>query len=387
MLRGMRFLHTADWHLGRTLGGHPLLEDQAHILLGALIEALRDTRPDALLVAGDVFDRAVPPAEAVELLDDIVGRVVVDLGVPMVVIPGNHDDAQRLAFGARLLRRAGLHIADSPLGLHLGLEDASGPLSLVALGYASPLALAQEAADGSSFASHDAGFAWLAPRLHGLCGTTRRRVLLAHAFVAGGDESEGSERMLSVGGTGQIAAARFAGFDYVALGHLHRPQSLAEGRLRYAGSPLAYSVSETGQAKSFTLVEIDGDGSVRTEALPISPRRPLRLLTGRFAELHAAPEAGRRDLLAILLTDEQPVPEAQRRLGEVFPHIVSLRYAATPAMPAPLAPGGGGARRAMRPLDLFAGFHEQQRGAPLPDAAREMVSAAIAAALAGAMAD
>lgn len=375
----MRFLHTADWHLGRTLGGHPLLEDQAHLLLGALIDALRDTSPDALLVAGDVFDRAVPPAEAVDLLDDIVGRVVVDLGVPMVVIPGNHDDAQRLAFGARLLRKAGLHIADSPLGLHLPLEDAHGPLSLVALGYATPLALAQQAADGSSFPDHDAGFAWLAPQLLGLCGETRRRVLVAHAFVAGGGESE-SERALSVGGTGQIGAARFAGFDYVALGHLHRPQSLLDGRLRYAGSPLAYSVSEAGQAKSFTLVEIDGAGGVATEEIPIVPRRPLRLLAGRFADLRAAPEAGRRDLVAVTLTDPVPVPEAQRRLAEVFPHIVSLRYAAEPATPAPLPGGGGAARRAMRPLDLFAGFHEQQRGTALPDVAREMVIAAIAAA-------
>jgi DNA repair protein SbcD/Mre11 len=381
----MRFLHTADWHLGRTLGGHVLIEDQAQILLGQLRAAVRETRPDALLIAGDVFDRAVPPAEAVALLDDVLEAVVLGEDTQVVMIPGNHDDPQRLSFGAKLLRAAGLHIADSPLGLAVPFEDAHGPLGLVAAGYGTPLALAQQAADGSSFADHDAGFAWLAPQLHALCGQARRRVLVAHAFVAGGGESEGSERALSVGGTGQIGAARFAGFDYVALGHLHRPQALAAGRLRYAGSPLAYSTSEAGQAKSFTLVEIGGAGAVRVEEIPIAPPRPLRVLTGSFAALRAAPEEGRGDFVAITLTDPIPVPEAQRRLAEIFPHIVGLRYAAEADGPgaAPTGADGGdaaAARRALRPLDLFAAFHAAQRGAPLPEAARPLVAEAIAAA-------
>lgn len=375
----MRFLHTADWHLGRTLGGHALLEDQAAVLAVQLRAAIRETRPDALLIAGDVFDRAVPPAEAVALLDDILESVILGEDTPIVMIPGNHDDPQRLSFGAKLLRAAGLHIAESPLGLALTFEDRHGPLALVAAGYATPLALAQRAPDGSSFADHDAGFAWLAPQLHTLCGEARRRVLVAHAFVAGGGECE-SERALSVGGTGQIGAARFAGFDYVALGHLHRPQALAEGRLRYAGSPLAYSTSEAGQAKSFTLVEIDGAGAARIEEIPVAPRRPLRLVTGRFAELRAAPEEGRGDLVAITLTDATPVPEAQRRLAEVFPHIVGLRYAAEPTAPGSAASPDGATRRAMRPLDLFADFHAQQRGAPLPEAALSLVVQAIEAA-------
>jgi exonuclease SbcD len=249
----MRFLHTADWHLGRTLGGFSLREEQAHMLGVEFPRLVRETRPDAVLLAGDVFDRAVPPAEAVELLDDILHRVVVDLGVPVVMIPGNHDDPRRLAFGARMLAAAGLHIGDSPLGRVIRLADAHGEVAIVAAGYASPLALAQQAA-GADFADHDAAFAWLAPQLQTLCTTrcttlctpTRRRVLVAHAFVAGGTESE-SERQISVGGTGQIAAHRVAGFDYVALGHLHRPQALAGGRIRYSGSPLAYSSSEAGQ--------------------------------------------------------------------------------------------------------------------------------------------
>jgi exonuclease SbcD len=297
----MRLLHTADWHLGRTLGGHSLHQDQEFLFAGQFLEMVRDTRPDAVLIAGDIFDRAVPPADAVELLDDILHRLIVGLRTPVVLIPGNHDDARRLAFGARLLAGGGLHIADSPLGRAWTFHDAHGPVSIVASGYASPLLLAQKlpaehhATPGTGadhptprvVADHDQGMALLSPLLHALCPPTQRRVLVAHAFVAGGTESE-SERQISVGGTGQIAAHRFAGFDYVALGHLHRPQALAGGRIRYSGSPLAYSTSEAGQAKQMLLVELDGAGRVTTEALPLSPLREFRLLRGSFAELRAA---------------------------------------------------------------------------------------------------
>jgi exonuclease SbcD len=374
----MRLLHTADWHLGRTLGGYALLEDQAHLLLGQFLDLVRETAPDAVLISGDLFDRAVPPAEAVELLDDVLGRIVLGMKVPVVMIPGNHDDARRLSFGARLLAGAGLHIGDSPLGRAVTLADAHGPVSIVAAGYASPLALAQLAANGADFADHDAGFAWVAPLLLGLCPPGHRRVLVAHAFVAGGTESE-SERTLSVGGTGQIGAHRFAGFDYVALGHLHRPHTLGAGRLRYSGSPLAYSLSEIDHAKSVTLAEVGADGAVRIEEHALTPLRPLRQLEGSFAALRDAPPDGRGDWLSIVLTDPVPVPEAQRRLSEVYPRMVGLRHAAV------AAPGGAivtpaATARAATPLDLFTTFHRAVRGRDLPEAAEPVLHAAIAAA-------
>lgn len=373
----MRLLHTADWHLGRTLGGHSLAEDQAHILGIAFLDLVRDLRPDAVLVAGDIFDRAVPPAEAVELLDDILHRIVLGLRIPVVLIPGNHDEARRLSFGARLLAGAGLHIDDSPLGRMVRLEDAHGPVAIVAAGYASPLTLAQRA-EGAEFADHDAGFAWLAPQLHDLCAGIRRRLLVAHAFVAGGTESE-SERGLSVGGTGQIAATRFAGFDYVALGHLHRPQTLGGGRLRYSGSPLPYSISEAGQAKSATLVDLAADGTVTLEEFPLSPLRALRLLTGSFLELSQAPAEGREDWLSVTLTDEIPVPEAQRQLARLYPRIIGFRYAMqAPASGRITAPGAQA--RAARPLELFESFHQALRQKHLPEAALPILRAAIASA-------
>jgi len=370
----MRFLHTADWHLGRTLGGHSLRAEQEHMLGVEFPRLVRETRPDAVLIAGDVFDRAVPPADAVELLDDILHQVVVGLGVKVVLIPGNHDEARRLSFGARLLAGAGLHIGDSPLGRVVTLEDAHGKVAIVAAGYASPLALAQQA-DGATFADHDAGFAWLAPQLHTLCGDTKRRVLVAHAFVAGGAVSD-SERQLSVGGTGQIGAHRFEGFDYVALGHLHRPQALLDGRIRYAGSPLAYSTSEAGQAKEMLLVELDSAGRVTTEALPLSPLRAFRLLRGSFAELRAAGRC--EDFVALTLTDPDPIPDAQRALSAVYERIVSFGYAEPPRPAGAVA--ADAAARALRPLELFAQFHEAMRGAPLPEAALPALTEAIAAA-------
>ncbi len=380
----MRFLHTADWHLGRTLGGFSLREEQAHMLGVEFPRLVRETRPDAVLLAGDVFDRAVPPAEAVELLDDILHRVVVDLGVPVVMIPGNHDDPRRLAFGARMLAAAGLHIGDSPLGRVIRLADAHGEVAIVAAGYASPLALAQQAA-GADFADHDAAFAWLAPQLQTLCTTfcttlctpTRRRVLVAHAFVAGGTESE-SERQISVGGTGQIAAHRFAGFDYVALGHLHRPQALAGGRIRYSGSPLAYSSSEAGQQKEVLLVELDAAGAVTTEAIPLRPLRTVRLLRGNFAALHRAAEAV-EDFVVVTLTDALPIADAQRQLAERYPRIIGFGYEEQPR-PARAVAVAGQAARALQPMALFAEFHAAQRGTPLPEAARPVLTAAIAAA-------
>lgn len=369
----------ADWHLGRTLGGHPLQADQEYLLGGQVLDIIRDSRPDAVVIAGDVFDRAVPPAEAVELLDDLLNRIIRGLGVPVVIIPGNHDEARRLSFGARLLAAGGLHIADSPLGRAWRFEGAHGPVTVVGAGYVSPLALANQAGGGMALADHDAAFAWLAPQLHALCGDCARRVLVAHAFVAGGAESE-SERGLSVGGTGQIGIGRFEGFHYVALGHLHRPQALAGGRLRYAGSPLAYSVSEADHAKSVALVELDAQGAVRTETIPLAPLRRLRLVRGRFRELLQAPQEGREDFVALTLTDERPVPEAQRQIAEVFPRIIQLRWQAEQrATPVVVAPDAAQAR-ATRPLDLFAAFHQAMRGAPLPEDARAVAAEAITAA-------
>ncbi|MBL6458358.1 exonuclease SbcCD subunit D [Belnapia sp. T6] len=377
----MRLLHTADWHLGRSLGGHSLHEDQAELLAMQLPAIIRDTAPDAVLLAGDVFDRAVPPAESVRLLDEVLSEIVLRHGIPVIVIPGNHDEARRVGFGARLLAAARLHIVQSPCGEAIPLQGRDGSsATILACGYATPLALSREPSlAGAQFADHDGAFAALAPLLHALCPASGPRVLVAHAFVAGGAESPMSERALSVGGTGAIGADRFTGFDYVALGHLHRPQNLLGGRLRYSGSLFPYSVEEADHAKSVTLVDLAADGTRQIEEIPLSPRRGLRVLTGSFAALRETEGPAREDYVALVLTDPTPVPEAQRRLAEIFPRIVGLRYAAERAGSGAFAPAGAAARVA-RPLDLFGRFHAEMRGAPLPGEARPVLIAAIEAA-------
>lgn len=382
----MRLLHTADWHLGRSLGGASFLEDQAHLLLGGFLDILRDTRPDALLVAGDVFDRAVPPVEAVELLDTVLRRAVLGLRIPAVVIPGNHDAAERLSFGAAVMREAGLHIADSALGAPIRLADAHGEVWILPSGYASPALLAELLADGS-VACHDSGFALICRRLRGICPKGARTVMVAHAFLRDGAESE-SERLLAVGGAKPVCPSRFEGFHYVALGHLHRPQSLADGRIRYSGSPLAYSFSEADHAKSVTLVELDAAGAVRAEAIPLTPKRRLRVLAGPIEEvLDAAAPEGREDWLHVVLTDPGPVWGAMDRLREAYPNILGLEFARHAQLDS-LAPGAApSARAAEDPLTLLEEFHVALRARPLPDAARPVARAAIEAALGGAAAE
>jgi len=388
----VRLLHTADWHLGRSLAGASFLEDQAHLLRGQFLDILRDTRPDALLIAGDVFDRAVPPVEAVELLDDILGEVVLGLRIPTVLIPGNHDATERLAFGARLMREGGLHIANSALGVPIRFEDAHGEVWVLPSGYASPLLLA-ELLEDDSVACHDSGFAVICRRLREACPPGARMVMVAHAFLADGQTSE-SERLLQVGGAKAVSPARFEGFHYVALGHLHRPQTVGDGgRIRYSGSPLAYSFSEVGHRKSVTLVEINAAGAVRTEEIPLTPKRALRVVEGTLEEVLSTEKAeGREDYLRVRLTDPNPVWDPMTRLREAFPNVLELVFARHEALDEAGGPSAADIGAAMRqggadPLALLEAFYVEMRRQPLPDAGRAVAREAIEAALASATAE
>ncbi|HYZ31602.1 MAG TPA: exonuclease SbcCD subunit D [Crenalkalicoccus sp.] len=376
----MRFLHTADWHLGRTLNGAAFLPDQEIVLGRRFPDLVAETRPDAVLIAGDLYDRAVPPTDAVRLLDDILERIVLGLGVPVILIPGNHDDPDRLGFGAKLLREAGLHVANAAQGSAIPFADAHGPVAVLATGYASPLLLATLFAE-AAVADHDSGFACICRHLRTLCPAGARSVVVAHAFVAGGAETKEAERALAVGGAKAVSPERFAGFHYVALGHLHRPQTLGEGRLRYSGSPLAYSFAEAAHPKSVTLVELDGTGAVRTEAIPLTPPRALRRIEGSFEQLmQGSPRVAPEDWLSVTLTDRLPVFEAQRRLAERYPHVLELAYASHAALDAPRAAAAQPDR--VEPLDLLGAFWAELQGGPLPEPARAVARDAVGRALA-----
>ncbi|KOG40457.1 exonuclease SbcCD subunit D [Streptomyces decoyicus] len=323
----MRFLHTSDWHLGRSFHRVSLLSAQ-RAFLDHLVETVRAREIDAVLVAGDIYDRAVPPLAAVELFDDALHRLA-GLGVPTVMISGNHDSARRLGVGSGLMEQAGIHLRTDPAGCGTPvlLADAHGPVALYGLPYLEPAmvrdTLGARRADHAEVLGAAMGRvrADLADRPAGT-----RSVVLAHAFVTGGAVSD-SERDITVGGVASVPVAVFDGVDYVALGHLHGCQTLTE-RVRYSGSPLAYSFSEAGHRKSSWIVDLDADGAVHAERVDCPVPRPLARIRGPLEQLLDDPEPGRHEesWVEATLTDTARPHEPMARLARRFPHIVSLVF-------------------------------------------------------------
>ncbi|MHB8787446.1 MAG: exonuclease SbcCD subunit D [Thauera sp.] len=363
----MRFLHSADWHLGRVYHGVSLLEDQAHALQ-QFVRIAADTRPDAILLAGDIYDRSVPPAEAVRLLDLVLSELILELKIPVVMIAGNHDGPDRLAFGSGLLQRARLTVR-GPVEMDaapLVLRDAHGEVEIHALPYAEP-ALVRSASGDDTIADHHAALAAQTAAVRAAQVPGRRTVVVAHAFVQGGAESE-SERPLSVGGTGAVGAGVFDGFDYVALGHLHRPQAVGGARIQYSGSLLKYSFAEADHAKSVNLVDLDAEGNCTVERIPLVPRRDLRILEGELAALVAAAAAdpARDDYVLARLTDHGALLDAMGKLRSAYPNALAIER--------PTLTGEGPGRatadhRRTRIQDLFASFHLEATGVALEPAA------------------
>ncbi|KOG56318.1 exonuclease SbcD [Streptomyces griseoflavus] len=323
----MRFLHTSDWHLGRSFHRVNLLGAQ-RAFLDHLVETVRTENVDAVLVAGDVYDRAVPPLAAVELFDDALHRLA-GLGVPTVMISGNHDSARRLGVGSGLMRQAGIHLRTDPAACAdpVVLRDAHGEVALYGLPYLEPALVKEEF--GARRADHAQVLGAAMDRVRDdLAGRPAgtRSVVLAHAFVTGGAPSD-SERDITVGGVESVPAAVFDGVDYAALGHLHGCQTITD-RVRYSGSPLAYSFSEEHHRKSMWLVELDAAGAVRAERLDCPVPRPLARVRGRLADLLEDPALARHEeaWVEATLTDAARPHEPMARLAGRFPHILSLAF-------------------------------------------------------------
>lgn len=362
----IRFLHTADWHLGRWLHGTSLLDDQAFVL-DQLVALARDERVDALVVAGDVYDRSVPAADAVELLDDVLTRLVIEAGIAVIVIAGNHDSGERIGFGGRIAAATGLHLRGTLADLSPIVLPGAGEVAFHALPYAEP-AFVRALPGGDAVTDHQSAMAHALSLLRARFVAGRRNVLVGHAFVAGGSESE-SERPLAVGGSGLVGAETFAGFDYVALGHLHRPQCAGSPRIRYSGSLLKYSFAEAEQRKSVTLVELRPGAEPAVREIALAPRRDLRVISGTFAELRDRPAAAgsRDDYLCAVLTDRHPVLDPMARLREVYPNLLELRFER--ARDAGTAAGAAGDHRQRSPDDLFRAFWRDIQGEEIADSA------------------
>ncbi|WP_172383632.1 exonuclease SbcCD subunit D [Streptomyces sp. MNP-20] len=370
----MRLLHTSDWHLGRALHRVSMLDAQA-AFVGHLVATVREHAVDAVVVSGDVYDRAVPPLAAVELFDDALHRLA-DLGVPTVMISGNHDSARRLGVGAGLIDRAGIHLRTDPAGVGepVVLADAHGDVAFYGLPYLEPALVKDEF--GVERAGHEAVLGAAMDRVRAdlaarPAGT--RSVVLAHAFVTGGEISD-SERDITVGGVASVPSAVFAGVDYVALGHLHGSQIIDE-RVRYSGSPLAYSFSEADHRKSMWLVELDAAGGLSTaERVDCPVPRPLARVRGDLQDLLADPDLARHEdaWIEATLTDPVRPDEPMARLCERFPHTLSLVF--DPAR-APEEPGVSYARRLKDRTDqqIAEDFVTHVRGAGPDDRERTVL--------------
>jgi len=339
MVRAMLMLHTSDWHLGRSLHRADLRAAQA-AFLDHLVSTVRAEKVDVVLVAGDVYDRAVPPVDAVELCEDALIRLHAT-GARIVLISGNHDSARRLGFGSGLLDKAGVHLRTriGALARPVLVEDAHGPVAVYGVPYAEPDAVRGELPTpelADAIPRGHAGVLGHAVRCITADADTRgvrRRVVMAHGWVTGGAASE-SERDITVGGVGQVPADTFAGFSYVALGHLHGQQTLAP-HLRYSGSPLPYSFSEATHGKGSWLVELDANGTKRAERVPAPTYRRLSLLRGRLADLLCSPAYSRYegDFVSVTLTDPSRPEGPMDALRARFPHILVLTFEPEGAVP------------------------------------------------------
>lgn len=369
----MRFIHTSDWHLGRLFFGEALTEEQA-ALLQEFTALVRESRPDAILVAGDVFDRSVPPADAVELLDEVLVKLVLEAGIPLLLISGNHDSGPRLSFGGRFFDKNHLHVCSSVLPETVTLQDRWGPVDFVMLPYADTAAVRLETGD-AAVGDADAAVRRRMDSLSGAAfGRAGRSIAVAHAFLAGGQSSE-SERPLSVGGTGAVSPGHFDRFDYVALGHLHRPQLMGGGRLAYSGSLMKYSFDESMQRKGVYCVELDAEGGVSQEFIPLRGRRDVRTLEGRFEDLMRGPRSGEgtQDYLSITLLDDTPVIQAVHRLRTLYPKTMEINYRYLTEARQP----GSGQRpdhRGMEGLALFESFAEWSTQRNLSDRQRAVMA-------------
>jgi exonuclease SbcD len=376
----MRLLHTSDWHIGRSLHGADLLREQEEVLSG-LADVVGAEAVDVVVVAGDVYDRAVPSADATGVLDRVIGRLL-QAGAAVVLTPGNHDSARRLGTFSGLLSAAGLHVRATTAGLDepVLLRDEHGEVAVYGLPYLEP-EIARHELGVPGARSHEAVLAEAMERVRRdlFLRPGARSVVLAHAFVGGGVPSD-SERDICVGGVDLVPAAVFDGVDYVALGHLHRPQTITE-RLRYSGSPLAYSFGEAGQEKQVWLVDLDATGLAGVRALALPTPRPLTVLTGTLDELLADPAhtSVEEHFVSARLTDEVRPSDPMRQLQTRFPHCVHLEWTGSA--------GGGDGRsyqerlRGRSDLEVAGEFVTHVRdGVGMSDAERELLVRALGAA-------
>lgn len=361
----MKIFHTGDWHIGKIVNQVHMTEDQEHVLHN-LIELMEAERPDVLIITGDIYDRAVPPVEAVELLDKVLSKILLELEIPVLIISGNHDSPDRLGFGNQILQAKGLHIAGrfQKETKVVTLEDEHGPVNFYLIPYASP-ALVKDTLEQEDICDHDSAMKAIAESIRERWAPEQRNVIVSHGFVRGVSEPEQSESekplsLTSVGGADYVNVNHFQGFTYTALGHLHGPQSAGQEIVRYAGSLLKYSFSETDQKKGITAVHIGPDGAVQHEYKSLRTLRDMRKIKG---QLHALldpavyKDTNVDDYLHVTLTDEGELLEAMAKLRQVYPNVLALEFEAKERKAGENKTSAGEGYKQKTKLELFRDFY------------------------------
>ena len=366
----MKLIHLSDLHLGKRVNEVSMLEEQEGILL-QILQIIQNTQPDVLLISGDVYDKSVPSAEAVTVFDDFLCRLA-QRRLPVLVISGNHDSPERLAFGNRLMEGSGIHISPMYNGKvePITLEDQFGPVYFWLLPFLKPVHVRPFFPEEDIESYSDACAAAIS---HMALDKRKRNVLLTHQFVTGATTCESEVR--SVGGTDNVDAGVFADFDYVALGHLHEPQNVGSNRIRYCGTPLKYSFSEAAHHKSVTVVELGEKGELHLDLIPLVPRHDLREIRGSFKELtdRAYYEGtATQDYLHIILTDEEDIPDASGKLRLIYPNHLQLSYDNTRTRTNQILDCAEDVRQ-KNPLELFDALYESQNNQPMSDTQRSFV--------------
>lgn len=360
----MKLIHLSDLHIGKRVNEVSMLEEQEYIL-ARILTILDEEKPDAVMICGDVYDKTIPSAEAVQLLDDFLFRLS-KRNLPIMIISGNHDSPERLSFGYRLMDGSGIHLSPVYNGQvsPIVLKDSYGEVCFYLLPFLKPAHVRRFYPEESIDSYTDALRTAVS---HMNIDTAKRNVLLTHQFVTGAATCDSEE--LSVGGADNVDASVFEDFDYVALGHIHGPQNIGSQKIRYCGTPLKYSFSECSHQKSVTVVELGEKGSLTLRTVPLLPRHDMRQIRGSYEEITAKSfydGTDTEDYLHIILTDEEDVPEAMGRLRVIYPNLIQLSYDNTRTRTDSHISGAEDVK-AKSPLELFGELYAQQNGQSLSD--------------------
>ena len=370
----MKFIHLSDLHLGKKINGFSMLEDQEYILK-KIIEIIDMEKPDCLFAAGDIYDKSVPQADAVSLFDNFLYELS-KRKIHIFIISGNHDSAERLAFGSRIMDSTGIHISPVYNGevKPVILQDNFGELAIYMLPFLKSVHIRgffpDEIIDSFDTAVRVA--------ISGMqLDLSRRNILISHQFVTGALRSDSEE--ISVGGSENVNAETYAGFDYVALGHIHRAQNVGCETIRYCGTPLKYSFSEINHEKSVSVVDMAEKGNVKIRTIPLIPMRDMRVLRGSYMELtdrNFYKEINTNDYFKITLTDEEDVPDAIGRLRVIYHNLMQIDYDNTRTRKGQIAEIIEHAEE-LSPLKLFEKFYKKQNNKSLSEAQISYISSII----------